>query len=127
MLVYDEPDDGFFLSVTPTESQEFITISAGNGAQSEYYTIPASNPAAAPTLFSPREEELEIADLQRAIQNLVIGRFAMCQSAGKRMLAQGSGSIMNIGSLASVTALGRSTAARRARTSRISCAPSKRW
>ena len=54
-----------------------------------------------------KPEELEIADLQRAIQNLVIGRFAMCQSAGKRMLAQGSGSIMNIGSLASVTALGR--------------------
>lgn len=52
-------------------------------------------------------EELTIADLQRVLQNLVIGRFAMCQEAGRRMLAQGRGSIMNIGSLASTTALGR--------------------
>jgi oligopeptidase B len=57
-LVYDEPDDGFFLSVAPSESREFILISAGNGAQSEYYTIPAANPTAAPTLFSAREDEL---------------------------------------------------------------------
>jgi NAD(P)-dependent dehydrogenase (short-subunit alcohol dehydrogenase family) len=31
----------------------------------------------------------------------------MCQEAGRRMMAQGSGSIVNIGSLASMTALGR--------------------
>lgn len=58
VLVYDEPDDGFFLSVTPSESRDFILISAGNGAQSEYHTIPSSDPTAAPTLFSPREDEL---------------------------------------------------------------------
>lgn len=52
-------------------------------------------------------EDLAIADLHRVLQNLVVGRFAMCQEAGRRMLAQGSGSIMNIGSLASSTALGR--------------------
>lgn len=57
-LVYDEPDDGFFISVGPTESQDFILITAGNGSQSEYYTIPASNPTAAPTIFSAREEDL---------------------------------------------------------------------
>jgi oligopeptidase B len=57
-LVYDEPDDGFFLSVAPTESREFILISAGNGSQSEYYTIPAASPTAAPTLFSAREEDM---------------------------------------------------------------------
>jgi NAD(P)-dependent dehydrogenase (short-subunit alcohol dehydrogenase family) len=54
-----------------------------------------------------RPEELSIADLQKVLQNLVIGRFAMCQEAGRRMLSQGRGSIMNIGSLASSTALGR--------------------
>jgi NAD(P)-dependent dehydrogenase (short-subunit alcohol dehydrogenase family) len=54
-----------------------------------------------------RPEDLSIADLQRVLQNLVVGRFAMCQEAGRRMLAQGCGSIMNIGSLASTTALGR--------------------
>lgn len=54
-----------------------------------------------------RPEELTIADLHNVLQNLVVGRFAMCQEAGRRMLAQGTGSIMNIGSLASSTALGR--------------------
>jgi len=58
-----------------------------------------------------RPEELEIEDLHRVLQNLVVGRFAMCQQAGRRMLAQGRGSIMNIGSLASSTALGRGHAA----------------
>lgn len=52
-------------------------------------------------------EDLAIEDLHRVLQNLVVGRFAMCQQAGRRMLRQGSGSIMNIGSLASSTALGR--------------------
>lgn len=54
-----------------------------------------------------KPEDLTIADLHRVLQNLVVGRFAMCQQAGRRMLAQGRGSIMNIGSLASTTALGR--------------------
>ncbi len=54
-----------------------------------------------------KPEDLAIADLKRVLQNLVIGRFAMCQQAGRRMLAHGKGSIMNIGSLASTTALGR--------------------
>ncbi len=54
-----------------------------------------------------KPEDLAIADLHRVLQNLVVGRFAMCQEAGRRMLKQGRGSIMNIGSLASSTALGR--------------------
>ena len=54
-----------------------------------------------------KPEELLIEDLHRVLQNLVVGRFSMCQEAGRRMLAQGRGSIMNIGSLASMTALGR--------------------
>jgi NAD(P)-dependent dehydrogenase (short-subunit alcohol dehydrogenase family) len=54
-----------------------------------------------------RPEDLTIDDLHRVLQNLVVGRFAMCQEAGRRMLAQKQGSIMNIGSLASSTALGR--------------------
>lgn len=54
-----------------------------------------------------KPEDLTISDLHRVLQNLVVGRFAMCQEAGRRMLSQGRGSIMNIGSLASTTALGR--------------------
>lgn len=54
-----------------------------------------------------KPEELRMDELHKALQNLVVGRFCMCQEAGRRMLAQGRGSIMNIGSLASTTALGR--------------------
>lgn len=59
VLVYDEPDDGFFISVGVNESREFITISAGNNSQSELLTIPAGNPEAAPTVFHPRETDLK--------------------------------------------------------------------
>jgi len=52
-------------------------------------------------------EEIALESVERCWRNLVLGRFAMCQEAGRRMLAAGSGSIVNIGSLASITALGR--------------------
>ena len=63
------------------------------------------NVAGNATLGKP--EEIEMATIIQVIQNLVIGRFYMCQHAGKRMLKQGKGSIVNIGSLASMNALGR--------------------
>ncbi|NCA14295.1 MAG: SDR family oxidoreductase, partial [Proteobacteria bacterium] len=52
-------------------------------------------------------ETATIEDLQFTLQCLVVSKFFMCQHAGKRMLARGRGSIINIGSLASVSALGR--------------------
>lgn len=55
-----------------------------------------------------RPEELTLEQLQFSLQSLVIGRFYCCQQAGKRMLAAGKGSIVNIGSIASLTAMGRS-------------------
>ncbi|MBI3910543.1 MAG: SDR family oxidoreductase [Armatimonadetes bacterium] len=57
--------------------------------------------------FLGRPEEITLEQLERVIRNLVIGRFCCCQEGGKRMLAAGKGSIINIGSLASITALGR--------------------
>ena len=54
-----------------------------------------------------RPEEVTADQLQQVFQNLVFGRFRMCQEGGRRMLAAGRGSILNIGSLASLTALGR--------------------
>ena len=54
-----------------------------------------------------RPEEISLDDVERSWRNLVYGRFCCCQEAGRRMLAAGRGSIVNIGSLASVTALGR--------------------
>ena len=52
-------------------------------------------------------EDIELSAIEQTWRNLVLGRFCMCQEAGRRMLAAGSGSIVNIGSLASTTALGR--------------------
>ena len=52
-------------------------------------------------------EAIQLEDVERCWRNLVLGRFCMCQEAGRRMLAAGRGSIVNIGSLASITALGR--------------------
>jgi NAD(P)-dependent dehydrogenase (short-subunit alcohol dehydrogenase family) len=54
-----------------------------------------------------KPEEITIEQLQQVLQNLVVGRFCMCQEAGRRMLLAGRGSIVNIGSLASISALGR--------------------
>lgn len=54
-----------------------------------------------------RPEEISLADVQTTIHSLVISRFYCTQSAGKRMLKQGKGSIISIGSLASITAMGR--------------------
>ncbi|HVK80115.1 MAG TPA: S9 family peptidase, partial [Verrucomicrobiae bacterium] len=58
VLVYEEPDDGFFLSVGNTESGDFTLIYAGNGSQSEIYTISKLNPTEPPTLFAAREEDM---------------------------------------------------------------------
>ena len=54
-----------------------------------------------------RPEDIALADVEKTWRNLVFGRFCCCQEAGRRMLAAGLGSIVNIGSLASITALGR--------------------
>ena len=54
-----------------------------------------------------KPEEISLEALERNWRNLVLGRFCACQEAGRRMLAAGRGSIVNIGSIASVTALGR--------------------
>jgi NAD(P)-dependent dehydrogenase (short-subunit alcohol dehydrogenase family) len=54
-----------------------------------------------------RPEEISLDTVEQTWRNLVFGRFCCCQEAGRRMLAAGRGSIVNIGSLASVSALGR--------------------
>jgi NAD(P)-dependent dehydrogenase (short-subunit alcohol dehydrogenase family) len=52
-------------------------------------------------------EEIPLEAIECNFRNLVYGRFCSCQEAGRRMLAAGRGSIVNIGSIASITALGR--------------------
>jgi NAD(P)-dependent dehydrogenase (short-subunit alcohol dehydrogenase family) len=54
-----------------------------------------------------RPEEILLEAVEQTWRNIVFGRFCCCQEAGRRMLAAGRGSIVNIGSIASVTAMGR--------------------
>ena len=54
-----------------------------------------------------KPEDISLEDVEKTWRNLVLGRFCCCQEAGRRMLKAGKGSIVNIGSLASITALGR--------------------
>ena len=54
-----------------------------------------------------RPEDIALDAVEQTWRNIVFGRFCCCQEAGRRMLAAGHGSIVNIGSIASVTALGR--------------------
>ncbi len=63
------------------------------------------NVAGDAVLGSP--EDITLEEVEQTWRNLVLGRFCACQEAGKRMLKARRGSIVNIGSLASITALGR--------------------
>lgn len=54
-----------------------------------------------------KPEEITLDAIEQTWRSMVFGRFYACQLAGRRMLKQRGGSIVNIGSLASITALGR--------------------
>jgi len=51
--------------------------------------------------------DMSLDDIRSTFHNLVISRYYTCQHAGRRMLAQGRGSIMSIGSIAGDRSLGR--------------------
>ena len=55
VLVYQEPDEGFFLGVGVTQSRAFIVIAAGNQETSEAHLIPVDDPTAAPAVFAARD------------------------------------------------------------------------
>jgi NAD(P)-dependent dehydrogenase (short-subunit alcohol dehydrogenase family) len=45
--------------------------------------------------------------IREVLENLVVGRFAHCREAARRMFRQGGGSIVNIGSIGGMSSLGR--------------------
>ena len=51
--------------------------------------------------------ELAEADVEYTLKNLVVGRLVSCQEAARRMIDAGKGSIINLISIAGLTALGR--------------------
>lgn len=54
-----------------------------------------------------KPEVISLEDVEQTWRNLVYGRFCCCQEAGRRMLSAGGGSIVSLGSLASITGMGR--------------------
>lgn len=52
-------------------------------------------------------QDMPIEEVEYTVHHVVTARFAYCQEAGRRMLANGSGSIINICSVAGFTANGR--------------------
>ncbi len=54
-----------------------------------------------------RPEDIDLEFMANIIFGLTVARFCCCQEAGRRMLAKGKGSIINICSIGGVTALGR--------------------
>jgi NAD(P)-dependent dehydrogenase (short-subunit alcohol dehydrogenase family) len=85
----------------PTQYDEVFAVLDREFGQIDFL----GNVAGHGTLGKP--EEIALVDVERTWRNMVYGRFYACQQAGRRMLQRKTGSIVNIGSLASVTALGR--------------------
>ncbi len=56
VLVLEEPDERFFLSVGLTRSQQWIVISADSNTTSEVRVLPATDPTAAPRVVAPRRD-----------------------------------------------------------------------
>lgn len=67
---------------------DFLANVAGDGIMADPLTITAEQ-------------------IRTVLENLVVGRFAHCRQAARRMIRQGGGSIVNIGSIGGVTSLGR--------------------
>ena len=57
--------------------------------------------------FLARPEDIALEQFERIIHGLVVARFCCCQEGGRRMIARGRGSIINICSIAGVSSLGR--------------------
>ena len=71
VLVYEEPDPGFFVSAGKTQSGDFIVISAHDHETSELYLIDALDPAGSPQLIAARETEHEY-DIEHQGDRLII-------------------------------------------------------
>jgi oligopeptidase B len=57
--VFEEPDERFFVGVDRTRSDKWIVIESSSRTSSEAWIIPAHDPAAQPTCFSSRQDNIE--------------------------------------------------------------------
>ena len=59
VIIYEEPDSGFFLSLGQTQSDRFILIHSGDHQTSEIRLLDAQNPLQEPVLVAKREAQHE--------------------------------------------------------------------
>ncbi len=59
VLIYEEHDPGFFVSLGITEDRRFVVVSTGDHVTSEVWLLPADAPASAARLVAPREPGVE--------------------------------------------------------------------
>ena len=59
VLVYEEPDKGFFVGLSQTQSKKFVVIDAHDHETSEVRVIPTDTPEAPPQLIAPRQKGVE--------------------------------------------------------------------
>ena len=59
LLVYEEQDSGFFVSLGTTDDRRFIVIATGDHVTSEAWLIDSSNPTADPVLVAARQPGVE--------------------------------------------------------------------
>ncbi|MHA6289241.1 S9 family peptidase [Maricaulis sp. CAU 1757] len=58
-LVYEEPDDGFFVSVGLSDGDNYVIINAGGHTSNEMRLIDANDPTAEPRLVAERQADTE--------------------------------------------------------------------
>ncbi|HEU4425007.1 MAG TPA: S9 family peptidase [Pilimelia sp.] len=59
VIVYEEPDERFWVGVELTRSQKFILIDVHSKLTSEVRAIPATDPTAEPVVIAPRRQGVE--------------------------------------------------------------------
>lgn len=59
VLVYEEPDERFWLGVGRTRSRELLVIGLSSKVTSEAHVLPADDPSAPPQVVAPREHGIE--------------------------------------------------------------------
>jgi oligopeptidase B len=80
VLVYEEPDEGFFMSVGLASSRGYVMLGLGNQETSEVRLIPASDPAAEPKIVEPRTEGLRY-EVDHWPDEAGLGRFVIRTNA----------------------------------------------
>jgi len=79
-LVYEDPDERFFVSVGLSLTEEWVHISSGSKVTSEEHLIPAADPTRAPHLVQPREQGVEY-DVTHAPSPVDGDRFVVLTNA----------------------------------------------